>query len=163
MKAAIKTTTAAITTSRANDTGSLRTLIANNAFLSRSLMTTGRFGINVSSHNPICYHRSFWNKRISTRQANSWRHGMFASTHTFQAIQSIFRPFEIHSNRRYKIYICSVILGQFDSFRNYQGFSIIFWKILDERGRENFSDSSFHRIFESENFRFPFSAKNSLI
>ena len=28
---------------------------------------------------------------------------------------------------------------------------------------ENFSDSSFHRIFESENFRFPFSVKNSLI
>ena len=25
---------------------------------------------------------------------------------------------------------------------------------------ENFSDSFFHRIFESENFRFPFSAKN---
>ncbi|CAH3182931.1 unnamed protein product, partial [Porites lobata] len=49
MKAAIKTTTstttAAITTSRTNDTGSLRTLIAVNAFLSRSLMTTGRFGI----------------------------------------------------------------------------------------------------------------------
>ena len=79
---------------------------------------------------------------------------------TFQAIQSTFRPLEIHSNRRYKIYICSVILGQFESFRNYQGFSIIFWKILDERGRENFSDSSFHRIFESENFRFSSSSSS---
>ena len=27
---------------------------------------------------------------------------------------------------------------------------------------ENFSDSSLHDIFESESFRFPFSAKNSL-
>ena len=59
------------------------------------------------------------------------------------------------------IYICSVILVQLESFRNYQGFSIIFPKILDERRRENFSDSSFQRIFESENFAF--SAKNSLI
>ena len=77
---------------------------------------------------------------------------------TFQATHSTFS-----SNRRYEIYICSVILGQLESFRNYQGFSIIFPKILDERRRENFSDSSFHRIFESENFRFSFSAKNSLI
>ena len=28
--------------------------------------------------------------------------------------------------------------------------------------RENFSDSSLHDIFESQSFRFPFSAKNSL-
>ena len=28
--------------------------------------------------------------------------------------------------------------------------------------KENFSDSSLRRIFESENFRFPFSTKNSL-
>ena len=28
---------------------------------------------------------------------------------------------------------------------------------------ENFSDSSIHRIFEFENFRFPFSVKKSLI
>ena len=27
---------------------------------------------------------------------------------------------------------------------------------------ENFSDSSLHRLFESENFRFPFPTKNSL-
>ena len=29
-----------------------------------------------------------------------------------------------------KIYVCSVILGQLESFRNYKGFSIIFRKIL---------------------------------
>ena len=34
--------------------------------------------------------------------------------------------------------------------------------LSDERIRENFSESSFHRIIESQNFRFPFSAKNSL-
>ena len=29
-----------------------------------------------------------------------------------------------------KIYVCSVILGQLEYFRNYKGFSIIFQKIL---------------------------------
>ena len=37
----------------------------------------------------------------------------------------------MHSKRHYKICICSVILGQLQFFRNYQGFSIIFPKILD--------------------------------
>ena len=37
----------------------------------------------------------------------------------------------MHSTRRYKIYICSVILGELESFRNYKGFSLIFPKILD--------------------------------
>ena len=51
---------------------------------------------------------------------------------TFQAIQSAFRYLEMHSKRRYKICICSVILGELESFRNYKGLSIIFPKILDE-------------------------------
>ena len=38
----------------------------------------------------------------------------------------------MYSKRRYKIRICSVILGQFESFRNYKGFRVIFPKILDE-------------------------------
>ena len=38
---------------------------------------------------------------------------------------------EMHSKRRYKIRICSVVLGQLESFRNYKSFSIIFPKILD--------------------------------
>ena len=29
----------------------------------------------------------------------------------------------MHSKRRYKIFICSVILGELKSFRNYNGFS----------------------------------------
>ena len=29
----------------------------------------------------------------------------------------------MHSKRRYKIFICSVILGELKSFRNYKGFS----------------------------------------
>ena len=37
-----------------------------------------------------------------------------------------------------------------ESFRNYKGFSI------DAIWREIFSDSSLRRIFESENFNFPF-------
>ena len=39
----------------------------------------------------------------------------------------------MHAQRGYKIYICSVILGKLESFRNYEGFSIIFPKILDKR------------------------------
>ena len=33
--------------------------------------------------------------------------------------------------RRYKICICSVILGELESFQNYKGFSIILPTILD--------------------------------
>ena len=36
----------------------------------------------------------------------------------------------MHSKRSYKICICSVILGELESFRNYKGFSFIL-KILD--------------------------------
>ena len=43
----------------------------------------------------------------------------------------LYRSVEIHSERRYKICICLVSLGDFESFRNYKGFSIIFTKILD--------------------------------
>ena len=72
----------------------------------------------------------------------------------------------MHSKRRYKICNCSVILGELESFRNYKGFSIIFPKILNAiltiYESENFSCSSLHHIFESENFRFPFSTKISL-
>ena len=41
------------------------------------------------------------------------------------------RSLEMHSKRRYKICICSVVLGQLESFRNYKGLSIIFPKIVD--------------------------------
>ena len=37
----------------------------------------------------------------------------------------------MHSKRRYKICTCSVILGELESLRNYEGFSVIFPKILD--------------------------------
>ena len=42
-----------------------------------------------------------------------------------------FRSLEMHSNRRFKIKIkiniCSVILGELECFRNYKGFSIIYF------------------------------------
>ena len=50
---------------------------------------------------------------------------------TFYAVQSTFRYLEMHLKLRHKICICSVILGELESFRNYEGFSIIFTKILD--------------------------------
>ena len=124
MKAAMKTTTstttAAITTSRKNDTGLLRTLITDNPFLSRSLMTTGRFGITqtlavtipsviieasgTNSSQPgkrtpedmVCSHPL-------TNQCTRGTQRRFSPKcieNTFQAIQSTFRPLEIHSNRR---------------------------------------------------------------
>ena len=37
----------------------------------------------------------------------------------------------MHSKRRHKICICSVILGELEAFRNYKGFRDIFPKILD--------------------------------
>ena len=70
----------------------------------------------------------------------------------------------MHSKRRYKICICSVILGQLESVRNYKGFSIIFPKILDAIKRitkKKFFliplSSTLHHIFEFENLSFPFS------
>ena len=86
---------------------------------------------------------------------------------TFWAIQNSFIYLEMHSKRRYKICICSVILGERESFRNYKRLSIIFsenfrWN-LTYYEIETFSDSSRHHIFESENFRIPFfPTKNSL-
>ena len=73
---------------------------------------------------------------------------------TFQSIQSTFISLEVHSKRRYKIYICSVILGQLESFPNYMGSQYYF----PENFRCNlkfyevriFSDSSLHSIFKSE-------------
>ena len=37
----------------------------------------------------------------------------------FRAIRGTFRCLKMHSKRRYKICICSVILGELDSFRNF--------------------------------------------
>ena len=37
----------------------------------------------------------------------------------------------MNSKRRYKICICSVILGKLEVFWNYKGFSVIFLNILD--------------------------------
>ena len=79
---------------------------------------------------------------------------------TFQAIQST--ALEMHSRRPYKIFICSVILGEM----KLQGLQYY----VSEKFRcnvkfyesENFSDSSLHHILESENFRFLLSKKNSV-
>ena len=80
---------------------------------------------------------------------------------TFSAIQSTFRSLEMHSKRSFKICMCSVILGELESFRNYKGFCIF---LVPEKFRcnltfyetKNFSDSCLHYVFKSDNFRFPF-------
>ena len=50
---------------------------------------------------------------------------------TTNTAHSTFRSVEMHSKGRYKICICSVILGKLEAFQNYKGFSVIFPKILD--------------------------------
>ena len=64
----------------------------------------------------------------------------------------------MQSKHSYKIYICSVILGELESFRNYKGFSFILPKILDviQRTTKVRILPILHHIFESENFTFPF-------
>ena len=59
---------------------------------------------------------------------------------------------------RYKICICSVILGEYESFRRLQGpqFSYIPKINLTYYESENVPDSSFHLLFESENLSFSF-------
>ena len=71
---------------------------------------------------------------------------------------------EMHSKRRCKIWICSVILGELGSFLNYMGFSIISPKIL---GHENyrfmkvriFLISLSIKYFNPSILRFPFLRK----
>ena len=83
----------------------------------------------------------------------------------------------MYSKSRYKIRICSVILGKLESFQNYKGSEIIFPKILDVHFKQQwvlelhsfFSQSKLSnffvyiikhiskvKIFEYEKFRFPF-------
>ena len=85
--------------------------------------------------------------------------------HFFALIQSTFKSLEMHSKRCYKSCICSVVLGQLESFRNHLGPQYYFPENFRCNFRfyesENFSDSSLHRIFESENFRYPFSSKKA--
>ena len=85
-----------------------------------------------------------------------------------QATQSTFCSLEMHFRRRCKICICSAILGQLESFRNCKVRASEYYCPENFRCNlkfyesNNFSDSSFHHIFESEKFRIPFSTKNSL-
>ena len=85
---------------------------------------------------------------------------------SFSLIQSTFKSLEMHFKRRYKSCICSDVLGQLESFRNHLGPQYYFPENFRCNFRfcesENFSDSALHRIFLSENFRFPFSTKNRL-
>ena len=45
---------------------------------------------------------------------------------TLQTLFTPSRSLETYSKRRYKIFICLVIRGESESFRNYKGFVIIF-------------------------------------
>ena len=81
-------------------------------------------------------------------------------------MQRTFASLEMHSKRRYKICTCSVILGQLSLFEITRA-SLLFsrnWNFrwnLKFYERRNFSYSTLHHIFESQNVRFPFSTRNS--
>ena len=87
------------------------------------------------------------------------------------ALKTLFRLSKVLLDLYKYIFICAikfiyaVILGQLESFQ-LPGLQCYFPEIfrcnLKFYEIENFSDSSSHSIFESENFRFPFSVKNSL-
>ena len=71
----------------------------------------------------------------------------------------------MHSKRRLKISVCSVILGELKSSKLQElqyYFPENFRSNLSFYESENFSDNSLHHNLESENFRFPFSKKNSV-
>ena len=108
--------------------------------------------------------RRDWN--ISRSRGTQPRFPPKCVENTFSLIQSTFKSLEMHSKRRYKSCICSVVLGQPQSFRNHLGPQYYFPENFRCNFRfyesENFSDSSLHRIIESENFRFLFSTKNRL-
>ena len=47
------------------------------------------------------------------------------------SIVSTVRSLEMYSKRRYKIFICSIIMWKLESFQSYRGFGVIFTEILD--------------------------------
>ena len=59
----------------------------------------------------------------------------------------------MHSKRRFKIGICSVLLVELESFRNHKGYNVILPKILDTidvlRKWEFFLFFFIHHIFET--------------
>ena len=77
----------------------------------------------------FCFTGTFWPTLYGHSYINRGTQRRFPPKcikNTFWAIQSTIRSLEMLSKRRFEIYICSVILGHFESFRNFQGFSIIF-------------------------------------
>ena len=73
----------------------------------------------------------------------------------------------MHSKWRYKICICSVILGELEAFRNYKGFNVQDFSeknldAVDRFAKVRIFLIPLYHIFESENFRFPFLKKISL-
>ena len=104
---------------------------------------------------------------ILSRYHEDWRQNSGAPNEGFP-LNSLKTPFRATRTLLdlYKICICSVMLGELKSFRNYKGFSIILQKMsrcnLTYYESERFSDSPHHSIFESEILGSLFSTKNSL-
>ena len=121
----------------------------------------------LSLYFPSQFYFCLINKRNSFRGAQRRFPPTYAlKTLNFQAIQSAFISLEMHSKQLKKICICSVILGQIESFRNYQwglqyyfaeNFRYIKFRVLQKW--EFFLVTLSIAFSEYENFRFPFIAK----
>ena len=101
----------------------------------------------------------------SSRFSDGFLQSAMKTLFRLSRVYCTFRSIEMPSKRRKKIFIFSVILGELSPFEITRA-SVLFFENfrcnLTFYERENFSDSSLHGILESENFRFPFSKKNSV-
>ena len=82
--------------------------------------------LNTACKPTYCQHSTTSSNKSAFYRGTQRRFPPKYIENTFLAIQSTFRHLEMHSKRRYKISICSVVLGKRESFRNYQGFRIFF-------------------------------------
>ena len=81
--------------------------------------------LHSPSHALSCAHKP---RSCPVLSGTQWRFPSKYLEHFFYVIHSSFRSLEIHSTRHR---FCSFMLGDFECFRNYKGFGIIFPKILD--------------------------------
>ena len=95
-------------------------------------MTSCQISLEAKVHLVLAFvflKQEIWLEQVvKLHSGTQWRFPSKYLEHTFYAIHSSFRSLEIHPTRHR---FCSFMLGDFECFRNYKGFGIIFPKILD--------------------------------
>ena len=90
--------------------------------------------------------------------------GYIDSCFAFRSIQRRFPPLEMHSTNALKFVSVRSFPRGTSIFAKLQGLEYYFPENfrcnLTNYESESFSDSSLHRFFESDNFRFPFFLQN---